>query len=75
MHNGGGVVLSRWGQNTKKALQRIQKGARLRGATLFEGTLSPATEDFDNRLDIRFEILPRLEGVLDRGDLCSHRGW
>jgi hypothetical protein len=52
-----------------------KRGARLRGSTLSTRAHSPATEDFDDRLDLRLKILPRLEGVPDRGDLCSHRCW
>ena len=50
-------------------LRAKKKGARLRDGTLFEGTVRPATEDFDDCLDLRLKILPRLEGVPDRGDL------
>jgi hypothetical protein len=63
------------GTSITSCAQKKGKGcSRLRGS-IFWGAQSPATEDFEDRLDLRLQILPRLEGVLDRGDLCSHRGW
>ena len=70
-------MLSGWADSleTPRADEMGRRGDILRTAAWFDffRAHAPATEDLDDRLDLRFKILPRLEGVFDRGDLCGHR--